>query len=504
MTCCTGNEYAVIPDKTPLTDEELQDGEEPTYATFTFKLGDAETSTRAQMQTDTYEPSQPVISFKSIRLLVFGYNDYEKKCEMDTLITNFGTEPYLPEGQSATVLIKAGLKRILVIANTAGKSMDNLLAVPHSLGWSATRITYDEFLSNHNLYDIGTPVASPNVPVAGLDFSELIQTSDPASSMVYSSDVSDSASVHAILPNISSNQSMNSTSEDDNHFEITLKRTVAKMTVATNQTPPIQVSRGKLQNLKYSLRNVNRSLYLFQQPTYGGSVYPPYDFFVVDEKDEYFFVPYFYRGYDFTDLLPASSPATPVYVTENGQTFYKGGATYAAVEAVFVPELEDVIEDFSFDPLAGFTNITHPAQFIPGSDFYYLENTGPFTNLTQFFTDSLTAYKAAYCIYYFTEPPANFMDNLNDNLRKEVREYTGGKCYYRIDFSNPQGERQPILRNHHYVLNISSFGNIGRNKPEDLHLSLWEEVVEAPIYITASVTVEPWITDYYTVQPDKQ
>ncbi|MDR1555450.1 MAG: Mfa1 family fimbria major subunit [Tannerellaceae bacterium] len=500
FTACTGDEYAATPEKIPLTAEE--EGE-PTYATFTFRLDDEGAATRAPMVTDEYEPAPPLTSFSSIRLLVFEDRANDRGlCLADTLITAFGTEPYPPEGQSATVVMTSGQKRVLVIANTAGKTkIENLLA--RAVAYEG--ITYADFLASRNLYDIGIPAVAAGVPVTGLDLSELVPTDAPASSMVYSS--KDSVTLQ---PSITYGTSRNGIGPDDNHFEIMLRRPVAKVTVATTQTSPIQVDseQGWLQNLKYRIQNVNRSLYLFQQ-TAGGSVVTPnnqlYPAYVNDDSP---FIPYFYRGYDYTDLLPASSATRPVYITENVQPIssYRG-ATYAEVEAVYVPNLWYVIDDFSFNSGSRFTGITRPDQFIAGSDFYRLDpysywNTysGDSINTSSIFTDSLKAYKAAYCLKYATESGFD-INNLDGDLKESVWKYTGGKCYYRIDFRESFSSRMSILRNHHYILNISSFSELGDNIP--IFIIRVDDGTgtedTSPTYITASVTVEPWINDYYTI-----
>jgi hypothetical protein len=494
FTSCTGSEYAVIPENLPLTGEEnplLE--EEPTYATFTFRLGDTETGTRAPMQTGAYEPAGAITTFGSIRLLVFEVKANDTGlCLADSIITSFGVAGNPPQGQSATMLVRSGQKRVLVIANTAGKTeIDNQLQ-------GLQGITYADFLSACNRYDIGAPDTALGLPVASLDFSKLVKTGDPASSMVYSNSTADS-SIFTIRPTVSYSQSMNGRGPDDNHFEVTLQRPVAKVTVTTAQTSPIQVSSGKghLQDLEYSIHNVNRSLYLFQRVNSLGAVSPNNQFQPQHIEDDCFF-PYFYRGYDFTALQPASSPAAPVYVTENVQ-IYHGATTYAAVKAVYVPKLDDIVADFSYNILSEmFENITHPVQYIPGTDFYQLydlDNNSyyPFPS-SMLFIDRVKAYKAAYCIKYGSE--SGFDMNDVDDLDQYVWKYTGGKCYYRIDFRDPFSRKRDIVRNHHYRLTISSFTELGDN---DLPKAEPGGTDEQPTYITASVTVLPWIEDDYVV-----
>ncbi|MDR1645362.1 MAG: hypothetical protein LBS05_06010, partial [Tannerellaceae bacterium] len=238
LTACAGNENPVDPESFASTTPSGDQAEETTYATFTFNFNDDDDSaTRALMLSDEYEPDPPVIN--DIRLLFFRGSDNAPM--LDTMFT-FGSDPASP----VTVPMYSGTKRIFVIANSAGKThITNLL--PEGLSYSNVQ----------SLYDIGS-----GTPPTALDFSELVKTSSSSRSMVYSSSTKES-NIDA-RPGIGAAESQHPSS--DNYYAITLRRLVAKVTVGLESASVQNLAdgSGKVQNLKYSIRNVNRSLYLFQ------------------------------------------------------------------------------------------------------------------------------------------------------------------------------------------------------------------------------------------------
>ncbi|MDR1356684.1 MAG: Mfa1 family fimbria major subunit [Tannerellaceae bacterium] len=446
LAACTSNELPVETQNLPLTEEG-----EPTYATFTFKVS-GEPDTRSDMLTDENETTKVT----DIRLLVYDMGD-SGRLRVDTTIDVDNTLT------SPTVMLTSGQKRILVIANAKQKSDIRSLINPSGNAHYPNAIYYSNLV-----YDLGEGTPPTNID----KLSNLVD----ASTGYVMTNAADNSSIFIIRPNVSPTTSQYGSGESDNHFSITIQRTVAKVTIYYEDPSIMNLASGTLQDLKYNVGNVNRSLYLFQQTGDDNEVISP-------NNQSSFYDSYIYRGYGFIPVLNSLSGIKAVYVTENiPEVPNEYNTTHAAIEATFVPKPEYVVESFNYNSSLGtFENITHPATITPGTSFYLLRTE----NNTMLFTDSQTAHKAAYCLLYNTESGFD-----GYYVSEDVKHYVDGKCYYIILIKDSNDENA-IIRNHHYRIKLTGFIDTGINAEE----YSGEMTITQKTYATASISIAPWIYD---------
>lgn len=537
------SEETPVPTPDPGPDQVAAE-EVPTYATFTFKLNDATTKA---MQNDEFEPAAPINAFKSIRLLVFqdGANGI---CIADSIITtgSVGT------GQSATVLVTSGYKKILVIANTGSKSIDSKLEKTQLLNK-----TYQEFLDINNRIDIGTGTLP--APVTGINFGELVQTATAetaTNAMVYSNNLVEC--VKLLQPDIDEATSASGGSTEDilkNHFVITVERTVAKgiafyagkgtptspafVTGGGKDSIPTVDNKGRLIDFSYNFRNLNRMVNLFQDQIAGVPKPPIYYQFGPggtppdDENDLSVFLPYYYKDDNIATPLglsttpnnnPAGLPtgARNLYIPENNTDPLKYGAiTYAGIKATYIPKTRIVstVADFNTS-LGAFTGVTLGNINVPTTFYYLRQGYGTATELTlsgagsdqavsipeeTIFTDEAAVKKVVYVIIKgnltgFADSVADAGNRFSDitRLKEYVLKYTNGLTYYRLNIHENVSTNDTkffIRRNHWYQAAITSFLKIGASEIGDLDDGPGGGP-DRPTYVTAVITVKPWTVIY--------
>jgi hypothetical protein len=345
FTACTREEPIGLD---PLDDEVGT----PTYATFTFNAVDA--ATKSSMITDENETN--VIN--DVRVLIFSSHD--NILEVDTSLTTSYSNSMI------TILMISGSKRIFAIAN-AGNGM---------LPAKGSANTYSDF--SGAIYNISNtdPVSDP---ATGIDrLSNLVK---PAGYVMTNSN--SPMNYITVTPGVAAADSQ--TEGNSNYLSIGLQRAVAKVSVfqyANTSLTTIDGS-GTLSDLKYSIIQINRSLYLFQN--YAGSqiVTPEYlptqSYLDPDPVLDY----HYYRFSDyqelFTELLASNLSATKaMYITENNPSIkLKGNTTFIGIEAVFTPKRGYFTKDISYDEiLRTFTVTLSETDLETASDMYKFTSNG--------------------------------------------------------------------------------------------------------------------------------
>jgi hypothetical protein len=517
---CSNEEVNPNPDPKGGGDETIV--EEPTYATFNFVV-DGAPLTRTNLTSDANENG----TITSIRLLIYGA-DNASFCEYDTIV-----DVTSPDTKTATVLVRSGNKRLLVIANTKGKSFDTQLQTlrPNASIVPGT-IDFTTFLGQHNLYDFGlaTPAAFQSTPGSAPDGiyltvanANLVPTAPTGSHLVYSNSLADTSCVRYLQPKISYNDSRNASGNDaaNNHFIIYLQRTVAKVGVYY-RGPSSVVTKdltGTLTNLQYGVRRINRAVALFQRLESNGTPIAPYynvfdQMFATNDaalKLAATYAPYYYLGSasELNNPLSISTTApgsyaipTNYYVTENSSnTALRGNVTYAAISGVYMLQAPNnlvVSAVTNYDAGTQAFAVTRIAQ--PTGTFYrlkdvvvngvsYEKGNVPAGTL---FTTSTSIDSVLFAMQHNTLNGFS-TTNINDDFKALKQTYTGGVCYYRLNLGEGNGEDKNVYikRNLHYKAAITGFSKIGEPTVDDLDKDP-DTPISAPTNVTAEIVVLPW------------
>jgi hypothetical protein len=469
FTACTNEE--------PLPGSDLLNGETgtPTFATFTFNASDA--STKSSMITDENETN--VIN--DVRVLIF--NNASGLIEVDTsLITSSGNS-------MITVTLLSGSKRILAIANA-----DNDM-----LPAKGSSSAYADFSSA--IYNISNtdPVSDP---ATGID--NLSNLVNPAGYVMTNATIT---SVITVDPDISANESQDPS--NNNHLSIDLQRAVAKVTVYQDADASSLTTidgSGTLSDLKYSIINVNRSLYLFQN--YVGNILQTPEYIPTQSIDP--LIPVHYYGfYDYRELLTDLSASKAIYITENNPSLkLVGNTTFIAIEAIFKPKRGHFTEDISYDEISGvFAPILSETNLETASDIYRFTRQGVtglnHGTLLAGVDAGKLARKVIYHLLNPTVPPKANLDDpvyatiTDDQIEAYFDKYTDGKCYYRLGIGNQTSENlvdYVVIRNHHYRVNITRYARIGTSQM-GLFAEPENEDEDGGNYITASFNVVEWTVE---------
>jgi hypothetical protein len=420
----------------------------------------------------------------NVRVLIFRVTD--NSLEVDTsLITSYGN----PE---ITIPLVAGSKRLFAIANAG----DGMLPVKGSAN------NYADF--SGAIYNISNtnPVSDPTTGIDNL--SNLVK---PTGYVMTNSTMS---SLIGIDAGISAADSQDPSGI--NHVSIGLQRAVAK--VAVSQSAGVSSlstldGSGTLSDLKYSVTNVNRSLYLFQNydasstlltPEYIPTSYP--------DPDSYY---YYYRFYNYHELLARNLPPTKgmfIYITENNPSVkMAGNTTFIAIEAVFKPKQGYFTKDINYNEISGaFTVTLSGTDLATASDIYRFTRQGV-TGLNEGtllagVDAGKLARKVTYHLLNPTTPPKASLDDpvyaaiTDSQVEAYFAKYIDGKCYYRVNIGRQSGVGDQIdytvRRNHYYDVEITGYLRIGVSQMRML-VEPESEVIIGPTNITASFNVLEWI-----------
>jgi hypothetical protein len=402
------------------------------------------------------------------------------------------------EHTSKTVQLTSGKKRIFVISNA--EKRDSIRKKLESIKEGIT--TLDQF------YEIVYPLGKINAQgLENIDrLKELINSTD---GYVMSNSLSNT-SLFDLQGGIGFDESRTG-GADKNNFRIDVQRAVAKVSVLLKDEDVLKTldKVGVLKNPKYTIRNVNSSVYLFQKfasdnvdPGVITNI-PRSPFYSLPEKSHYDSI--YYKGFNFVDMGTATN-APKVYVTENtSENPRNATVTYAAVQAAFLPRKEMIVESFSYNELThAFSAVKSPAaELTNATTLYRLVRIGNSTGLAAnvYFTNKDKAYEAAYYIKYNKKEgfDSSKYDELNwDGTNGYIVEYNGGLSYYRLDIGANINDAMTvgIRRNHAYAASITSFSGIGEPKLEDLDRDP-DKPIGQKTHVTATIHITNW-TDVST------
>ncbi|GEM_PF-4869458 len=442
-----------------------------TYATFTIEKD----LNSKSLISDTSETDQ----IRDLRFIIF--NENSQKCELNQVVTQ-------TSGSHTFLLTQFGKSRIFVIANAESKN--DIKTLLDSIKPGTTRL----FQFYEMVYDLEEN-PTQNGPVSNIN--KLTRLVDNSTGHIMSNGV-DSTSNFIIYPSIAENDSKQGGTENNN-FTIKIQRAVSKVTLYyDNNTLSITDGTGIIKDLKYSINNINRSVYLFQQFSGNNIITPNTNQPASPSFEEA--QKLYYNSNDVLELAGGGiSGKNAVYITENTHDINKAmiiNSTYILVEGTLVPKIQNIIEDFQYDSIIHKFAIKNPISFTEGIDLYkvaFSSDSG--MPQTAFFTDSITAYKALFCIKYGTE--TGFNVNRIDELRnseEKVLKFNNSKCYYRIDLGL-NNNIYAIKRNHHYRVQIASFNTVGENLKSNItHPNKWTGQPQ-PTYLSSKISVVPWIID---------
>ncbi|GHT32899.1 hypothetical protein AGMMS49574_17440 [Bacteroidia bacterium] len=248
---------------------------DPTYATFQIFADDAAFTRVSEFPRD---PGSESVTINRLRLIIFdGVND-GAKLEKNELLA-FGT-PGANGAKTATVKVNSGNKKLFLIANETTTGTEPIGAALDRLTVGIT--TLATFRDSANLWDLAggngnwtagnaygsVPVylrqnADPTTLPTGTGIGSLITPS-----FIFTNAFADSSSTKTLKASIDSLQSLqaNGNVPDLNHFAIYVKRLVAKAaTIYTGGDSVTTDGRGKLSNIEYTYRNVNRGVQIFDR-----------------------------------------------------------------------------------------------------------------------------------------------------------------------------------------------------------------------------------------------
>lgn len=519
ITACSSEEDVSKPEG-PNGEVPVVEGE-ATYATFNFNVQNG-VNTKAASITDASELND----INDIRLIIFRTGN-SSTCEVNEVYDN----PSGPDmDKTKTVLLSSGTKKVFVIANAEGlgaaNPFDNSKIIPNTT-------TLAQF---YNAVEID--LGSPAIPgkVTAVDLSKLVSTANG----YIMSNAADAGSQQILVGGISETDSREAPAGtiEKNHFKINVLRAVAKAKVFYDSDAALATTDGvgKITgtSLKYGIKNVNRSVNLFQKfsgdmVAAGSTPWAPYytqtESWTAAEKETLAkYEPYYHREYLIKHAVTmkgtAADAAPSIYFTENtSQIQRRGNSTYAAIEAIFAPLAGKYVATggITYNATTGAASVTPATAAVSstGQTLYMLLDANGTTGLADgmLFTDVKDAKLAAYAAQYdhtatpatwdgsYANIPATFnpfettgSGNTGTPLSL-VKTYEGGKCYYRLNFGIgdmlTNNMDYGVWRNYHYQANIKQFGGIGDNLPEDLDID-----PEIPLgertYVTATIIVKDW------------
>lgn len=299
-----------------------------------------------------------------------------------------------------------------------------------------------------------------NLPV---DLAVAIEGSNPASMAQTISSASE-------LGNIANGYAMFNRTEtsatlvaiDDQEFstkntvKVGVARLLAKVVVEKAASLSMDVTDGTLQDLKFTVSNVNTKFFPLPSATY---IDPNHTSPWSELGD-------FISGVNYEDVNAngtAIDVAKAIYATENtSEGQFQGDHTYVSVRGSFVP---NVINGWDGNALTTEVAIT------PGTTFYKVVVNGQST-------------------YFSNQAQAN---SYADEKEGTMVLYTDGFVYYNIFLNpNPEADKEKkfdVLRNTIYKVKITKINGVGDG--EDVIVEP-EEPITGPTNISVEIDVEDW------------
>ena len=500
----------------------------PTYANFSFDVEGADTKAAVALPAEGSEAA----TISDIRVLIFKNTASSTVCEVNKLVN---------AQSSSAILLTSGVKKIFVIANAAtqtaiNSALDETIVIPGTT-------TLNDFYTSLSQFKLGA-VTSPfnTTALNNLSLLSLLTTADK---MVYSN-AADTKSTYTLAPSVSASTANSATAsgnqaDDGNHFQIKVKRVVAKAKVVYESTLLSGADKlkaggtsaepdGLLQDFSYSIRNVRRYTYLVQQFRGGDEVDPtapiapailvPYD--AVTSADLAFadYRPYLYSqsGEPNGDLKYAygtnnlkvknDAGAVAYYMPENiNGTARWGNTTWAPIQATFLPQANKYVATATYDNVGGnnrFTIILGTTAITSPTTLYRTKIGGTNLPVGSIFVNKTQAYQAAYSLKFpdklYSEDATDFAD-FSDEDKNRVQEvldtYNAGVCYYQLFFgegdnSVPGGLTTGVKRNYSYTAVIKKFAGIGT--PEEDGGTDPGTPLETSTNVNVTIEVMPWTT----------
>ncbi|GHV00084.1 hypothetical protein FACS1894159_05180 [Bacteroidia bacterium] len=494
----------------------------PTYASFNFKFDEP---TKVALNSDALEAS--TVAVNDIRLLVFKNTSASTVCEVNELVT-------APTANSTRgVQLTSGLKKIFVVVNgaAAGSVINGKLT-----GITPNTTTLNDFYNTISKLDVGVGDTSPATDTYSV--SDLLVTSG----MILTSAI-DASSTHTLDPGISQ---VEAEAGGNNNITLKVKRALAKAKVVYDNALVdgsniiTADNLGVLNGLQYSLRNVRRSTYLFQQflggaeSTGTGVLSPSYGTIATPTYAAFF--PFFYSQavqpasatpngvvFDYANMLndatDKTNPGPSYYLTENTNGSYMwGNASMAPVKAVYLPKAGGYVSSATYNPTqVKFTALTAGSTPITAATtLYRLKSVAPvnpaevisdFLGLStkSVFTDQNLAYQTAFSIAYPTKKYdvptdatayATFISAAG-NSGDYIDTYTGGVCYYQLFLGAgdntviPSTFQYGVTRNNIYRAVIKKFSGIG-SSTEDGGTDP-KTPLEEKTYVDVVIDIDPWL-----------
>lgn len=510
---------------------------EPTYASFSFKVGGT-SDTRASMGEENADENASAV--KNITLLIFEGNDLGGRLEVNRFIDGGAT--------ATTVQATSGVKRIYVIAN-AGDATTGISGKLRALTEGSSTL--------QDFYSLMTD-GEGNDADMGDEFKAL-----HADGAMLMSNVADLSAKKTLQPGITKEQSESagtSTAENFNNFTFTVSRAVAKGSVK------IQLKGNQLatedgftlsSTATVVVRNLNRSTYFVQQymnhnvdvsatdHASDGALRPVVPFYnkfdgLPADKlvEEATFAPYYFK-YAFSDgkaatMAAAGGTATAskaVYFSPNSNNLsLRGNTSYFGIRTQITNILADKIAkkmNYSVDGVVKITSEPADANYDGTQGFYCIREI-PADVLPKLgapvrkvFTTQEGALEAMYVILTYSASvnlSTQGFTNTGDFSLQEfvaavkagttlnaidmqlidrfIGHYENGYCYYRLNIyetAKPSDtKRHLIRRNHSYAATITSFKSLGDPTEGDLDKEPEKPVDADATYVTATISIAPW------------
>lgn len=420
---------------------------EPTYFTFNLNVSDG-------TKTRSYQDGNHIIQggvdevVTISKAYVFLYNENSKVLE-DTILIQ---DPQV--NRKYTKLVKAGKKRIFVVANPTTSMEDSLKTmIPNE-----PSSTLDKFLElkfeAKTSSDLGALLSSP-MPMT----------------------TPDNGKIYELEPSVSEDNAPSS----KNNIALQLKRMLAKTKItfagsATASNGKSGISSNKDVS-KYTVRNHSKKTYLIQNVSTGIVKTPTYNYDINDYKD----------GFDkffLMDGQPTTHIDSLLYIAENtSYSFLKGAAPYVILHTRYLPS--KIVESVTYDEFVG--NISY------GYDDK-VDDTDVATMVVADSTSTAALLPVGMCFKSkeLFNKAITEAQKINPTFKATCIDYSGGS-YYRINLGKTESGSTTYgtARNTIYTVNIKSVTGPGWNTEDGANESPTDPV-DQKTYVSVDITVAPW------------
>lgn len=419
---------------------------EPTYFTFSLNVNDG-TKTRSYQDGNHIikDGADEVVTIS--KAYVFLYNESSKVLEDTILIQD------LQADRKYTKLVKAGKKRIFVVANPTTTMEDSLKTMipnePSSTLDKFLGLTFEAKASS----DLGALLSSP-MPMT----------------------TPDNGRIYELEPSVSEDEA-----PSKNKVALQLKRMLAKTKItfagsATASNGKSGISSNKDVS-KYTVRNHSKSTYLIQNVSTGIVKSPTYNNDIKDYTDgfgEFFLM----------DGKPTAPIDSLLYIAENtSYSFLKGAAPYVILHTRYLPS--KIVESVTYDEFVG--NISY------GYDVE-VNDSDVATMVVADSTSTAALLPVGMCFKSkeLFNKAITEAQKINPDFKATYIDYSGGS-YYRINLGKTESGSTiyGTARNTIYNVNIKSVTGPGWNTEHGANESPTDPV-DQKTYVNVDITVAPW------------